>query len=863
MADDRTDAPIVDESEEAELSQFDPASMPLGTFAPFWVSDQPMFTTKADSQNPINAEQKAAIQSMVQAVGKADSVARRIEVQGAWLLELLDRGFHNLKPGQDGWAISGMPGTGRYQNQGPYGANMAYGSHPTNVIGEKNDIIVSLLCRELTSSKFVPECPDDPDDETFAAAADSMRCFIADENKYGKRQAEVARFFCTDERAVARTGIVADCQRFGYEEIVPDVVPETADGLDPDATGKASEETPKKRAITKIYGKLSHKCPIGAADQNDMQFQMIQDELDVSLAKSICPWMADEIKAGDLGVAELKLDKLARQSIRLAMQAQGATGDSMMRDVTETCCWFRPGFYMDSSCPKALRPWFWENFPKGMLAVYEGATLAFVRNESMDESLNIFHARTGNGQNRRAITESYAGPQMRLNVLVDLWDEFCRKEVPRVGLDADVWNVSALRASSVRVGVYEPVKAPVGRPLADTAVALPTPGHSPTLPDMIMWIAGPLAEQLTHATQGLAGSQDGKDPEQTATESKLKDNNAMSSFGESWKDLCEGFAVIDTQAVAWVARVLPDTEKFDSTFQGKGRIRAEVSKLKMGSGKARAEGDANFPQSWAEREAAWNQAMAEAPANPLIASIVGDPETQAGMKEFLPKGMVIPVAAAVEKQRGEFDVLLRTTMVDNPQYLQAEQMVQKLAPIIQAATQESQLLAAQGQQMDPAKAQMLQQAGQMLQQAQQAMQTLPPQISSVPVRPNDNDAVESLICDRMINGPEGRRLANSRDPNDQAIYANLSMHKQQHDEAAKQKAMANVKPIPPKVSLNIPVDKLNPDAQTGALALAGIPSSPQAADQGGMHEMSTTEKGVGPSGSEIERTVKVSGKPLS
>ena len=191
------------------------------------------------------------------------------------------------------------------------------------------------------------------------------------------------------------------------------------------------------------------------------------------------------------------------------MQSQYATGDSLMRDVTETYVWFRPGFYMDDNCPKALRPWFWQNFPKGMLAAYESGVLAFCRNESMDEVLTEFHARTGNGQNRRALTESFAGPQMRLNVLVDLRDEFCRKAIPRVGLDASVWNVDQIRASSVRAGVYEPFLMPPGqRPAQDTVLQLPMATGSPDITAFIEWIAGPLAEQLTHAMPALAASDD-------------------------------------------------------------------------------------------------------------------------------------------------------------------------------------------------------------------------------------------------------------------------------------------------------------------------------------------------------------------
>lgn len=861
MADD-IEAP---DDEDLELDAFDPASLPLGTFAAIDVSDEPMWTTK-DGEHQVTEDYKNALRQMVEAAAQADSVARRIEVQGAWMLELLDRGFHNLKPtDSSGWQIGGAPGVGRFQSYGIYGSNCAGGWHSTNVIGEKNDTVVACLTRDIAESKFVPECPGDPDDEVYADTADSMRHFIADENKYGKLQGEVARFYCTDERAVSYTRPVADAQRWGYEDQSADVVPETADGEDPDAAQQTTSKRPKIRALTDVYGKLSHKCPMMAKDQSAMQYQMISFENDVALSKSKYLWIADKIQAGDLGVAEIKLDRLARQSIRLAMQSYFATGDGIARDVTETYTWFRPGFYMDDSCPKAYRSWFWTNFPKGLLVVYAAGELAFVRNESMDETLNIFHARTGNGQNRRALTESYSGPQLRLNTLVELRDEFCRKTIPRVGLDADVWNVPALRASSVRVGALEPFKAPVGRLAADTMVPFPVADGTPDIAAFIEWLAGPLAEQLTHATQGIAGSQDGADPEQTATESKLKQNNAMASFGESWKDICEGFAAIDTQAVAWIARVLPEHEKFDSDFPGKGRIQAEVAKLKMGSGKARAAGDANFPQSWAEREAAWDKAMAAAEANPqgIAAAIVNNPMTLAGMKQFLPKGMEIPEVDSVQKQQGEFDVLMRTAPVDNPPYVQTQMMVQKLGPIIQMGTQELQMAQAQGMPVDPAKAQMLQQGQQQLQQAQQALQTLPPMISSVPVLPTDHDATEAQVCDKLINGPIGRRYASSKDPQIQAAFQNLNLHFQQHTTNAKQKAMADVKPVQPKVNISIDPSKLDPSAEAGTLALAGIPTNPAEAQQGGLHEMTTKEKGVGPSGSEIERTVSVSGKPLN
>lgn len=853
--------------DETDVAQdFDPASLPLGTFTAFDVSDQPMFTTADNAQNKLTDDQKNAVRKMVEACAMADQVARRIEVQSAWMLELLDRGFHRFSPDKNsgGWNISGTFGKG--QSLGIFGNNMANGWYDTNVIGEKNDTIVSLLTREIAESTFFATRPGDPDDETYAAAANCLKHFIAEDNKYGTLQAALGRLYCTDETAVGYTRPVADAQKWGYEDVAPDVVPETEDGQDPNAEGSESDR-PKIRTVSEVFGKLYRKVSVVASSMRDWPYCGLCKEYDIAKMKAEFPWIASKITAGDLGIAEIKLDRLARQSINLSMQSNFATGDSLMRDVTKGRWWLRPEMYMDDTCPKTLRSWFWETFPKGFLVVYAGGELAFMRNESMDETLTEFHARSGNGQNRRALTESYASPQMRVNVLVDLWDEFCRKEIPRVGADAQVWNVPALRSSSVRVGAIEPFNRPdYPEGAAGSLIPFPTPTHTPTLPDFIMWLTGPLAEQLTHAQQGLAGSQDSNDPNKTATEVDKTDENARSSFGESWKNILEGFANMTTQGVSWNARVQPEEAKFDTTFEGKGRIQAQMKDLKMGSAVARADGTSNFPETWNERQRVWNGLLAEAPANPITASWLADPRNIACMKEFAPKGMIFPGVDAVEKQQGELDVLLKTAPQDNPQFIQLTETVAKLTPPVQAGTAEQQQMAVMGQQMDPQSAQMLQQAQQQLQQAQQQLQQTPPKISSVPVRPTDNHAVEALVTLGVINGPEGRRLASSREPNEQLIFQNLNLHYQQHTTEAKKQALENAKPVPPKTSITVDPSKLPPAEQAAALQIAGIPADVQSiqGDQALQpHEITTTEKGVSASGSELERKTSVVGKSLS
>ena len=240
--------------------------------------------------------------------------------------------------------------------------------------------------------------------------------------------------------------------------------------------------------------------------------------------------------------------------------------------------------------------------------------------------------------------------------------------------------------------------------------------------------------------------------------------------------------------------------------------------------------------------------------DPSMASIKSDPQNMAAAKRFMPPGMVLPGVDAVEKQQAEFDILLKTAPVDNPQFIKIQQLVQQGDAELQQA-------AAMGQQPDPQKAQALQQGQQMLQQT-------PPMISSVPVRGDgsENDAVEALICLRMMNSAEGRRLASSKDPDDQAHFANLHMHWQQHQASTAKLAAQNQQPIQPKTSLTVAVDKLDPQAQTSALQKMGVATTPEAIQQQNQlapHEVTTTERGVGPMGSEIERKTSVVGKSIS
>ena len=411
-------ADVVDDDVEATAQDFDPASLPLGTFTSFDVSDQPMYTTAENAQYPLNDDQKNAVKKMVESCATADQVARRIEVQGAWMLELLDRGFHRLIPKTDGgWSINGA-GVGSFQKYGVFGANVAGGWYDTNVIGEKNDTIVSLLTREIAESTFFATRPGDPDDETYAAAANCLKHFIAEDNKYGTLQAGLGRLYCTDETAVGYTRPVADAQKWGYEDVAPDVVPETADGEDPDAAGSESDR-PKIRTQSEVFGKLCRKVSVVSTQMKDWPYCGLSKEYDIAKTKAEFPWIASKIKAGDMGIAELKLDRLARQSINTSMQSNFATGDSLMRDVTKSRWWLRPEMYMDCLLYTSLAVASGHGIGKSAL-------VGMIISWAMSTCANCRVAVTAN-----------TGDQLRTKTIPEVSKWF------RLGINAHWWNVGS------------------------------------------------------------------------------------------------------------------------------------------------------------------------------------------------------------------------------------------------------------------------------------------------------------------------------------------------------------------------------------------------------------------------------------
>jgi hypothetical protein len=805
-----------------------PEDSPLGVYAPFPYSAEPFADLSADA--------KKALLELDKIATRMDSAARRLEIEQAWESLHFDRGYQHLLRGkQGGWILPGaQTGFGAKQQQNNNGI------YDTNVYGPKGDIIVAALSREIPKQEFFPSNPEYAPDIVAAEEAENFKMIWARNNNLHALLVDCARIFWNEDRVLLWTRYELDGQKYGFEE-EPEVptVPEAEEmpssseptgqeGLDEliaastspvedgDVIAEEEGETgipaavqkPLGREVTTAHGKLDHKVPISVDNLAAMPFVQLNFDLDVAVAKATFPWIADKIKVGSDGQSEAELDRIARENVRQAVLGAYVTGDSQQRHVVVRYSWFRPSFFMDNSVQDAVRAELLEKLPNGCLLAKAGAEFAFARNESMDKHLAIGHPSSGKGQNRKSMGSALISIQKRINDWVDLMDDFFKRTVPKKWMNNDAFDMEAMKTQPNTPGSIGPFMPQPGLTSKDQYIMVEdTPQPQAALPDFIKWFITNLSEEISGALPSLFGAATG---EETVGNAMIQRDQALQRVGCPWNNIQDMFAEAALQAVN-CAKDCRDGKKVSQNIPGVGNVAVNTSNLAGGNVLCYAESNPAFPESWAQREAKLMQMIDGSSNNPAIAQWLFSPANLPALADGIRmKDFKVPGASSVTKQKGEFEVLLRSGPVDNPELMKMQQVVEEATEGMAQAT-------TTGQPVPP-------EAPAMLQQITQHMQTLPPQISTIPVAQDESElhAVEADQCFQWMNSSEGQKFKNGT-PQQRAGYENVHLHWKEHVAMAKQIAAANAPPDkPPSESLSAAIDKLPTSVAIQALQKMGI-----------------------------------------
>lgn len=806
----------------------------------------------------LSDRQKNHLKELCKKAAKRDYPARLIEVIQTWEAALFYRGFQFLIPQRGGgWIIPGES-TG-------YGPSMQMDLAllPTNIYSARAQMIIAALTRTVPGTNFAPQRGDSDAQITAAESADKFAKVIKKNNDLIQVQTDAARFLWTDGRYAYWSRFVKDGQRFGWEEddepddLVPENVPveptpspieggaaaatpesaETAqeapgqgtsaietqaaqeqpgemfgeETMPDDETQEENEEpvkrTPRGQEVRTAHGKLEVKLtPMMANDLPEVDVLQYDTEIDVSRARGMCPWIADEIKATNASAAAAgEIAKLARSNVKLGMQSTYVTSDSIACDVTCSRNWLRPSYLMHIE-DKKDRDEMIEMFPNGVYVMLMGETFAFARNESMDDSWAIAQAYSGDGQNRNAMGTSTLPIQKRLNNWLDLMNDIFVRTIPKKWMDSRAFAVEAIRGQTNVPGDIGGFKRQPGVPVAELIFVEPAINPPQNLVDFIKEYSGPLAELLSGAYPALAGGDVGTADSGVAIATQR--DSALGRLAPTWHSMKNAEATSMKQLVRWGAKCRD--KSINERIPGGEVISLEINDLK-GNILCYAESDENFPETYTQQKNAIMAVFQDAQKNPQLAQLLFN----AANLEFLQRmvgltELYIPQVASYNKQNGEIEVMLKYDPIPNPQ---VAELKEKMAAIAQAGAADPQLQ-------------------QELAALQQQIAAMPPVICSMPIdeKHDDNDT-EAATCWKWINGEEGRKMKRSNP----GRFQNVCLHYDEHAAASQAKAAqaaqaAQPAAKAPSVSANYKdVSAVDANAAQQILQKAGITPSPGAA----------------------------------
>lgn len=798
-------APPGEESAEQDLR--------LGELGPFDYSAEPFLK--------LTDEEKAEVKKLIRDCSKRDTAARRMEVEQAWEARLFKRGYHYLLPRKGGGWYLPSPTTGF----GPGRQIQQAALHETNIYGAHCDIVTSALVRDIPECRFEPFNPNYDPDITASDHAEDFKEIFSKNNDLRAVHTQAADYMCTDGRVLFYTRMVLDGQRFGYEDPADDepLAPEDETSGAPESPnleegqeeaqelndspldgeeesgeensdGAAESDTPKRkprgREIVDVFGKLEHKVPIQTQDISECDFVQAFKDVHIGRAKGMFSWVADKIKPGSQALSETELDRIARVNCALALPGTYVTGDSFNRDVTIQWNWLRPCAFMEISNEKGIRDSIMKKCPDGMLAVYAGDVYCYARNENMDDHLHVLQCFPGSGQNRIALMSKVLSVQKRLNNFIDLLTDYFIKCVPRRWLPEGIIDVEAVQAQGNTPGGISPYLPTPGIDLKNAIVVEDAPQPNPMLWTVIMAFFKDLPEMLSGALPSLFGAESNTD---TVGGISIQRDQALGRLSSPWGALQTATATYFRQAVQCAAAC---REKLGQTsiiqsIKGKGTVTVPVSALK-GKVLCFPDVDSNFPETWIQRSSRLQQFWNEAKDNPASQKLLSVPKNLKMIKDGT--GLTeldIPEAASLDKQLGEFEILLKTGPQPNPAVVDAKKQ------LLQHAQQAEQA----GEQ---------QKFEQLLPQAEAAISALPQEVSTVPVMQDasEDHGTEAQVCMDWLISPEGRKYKRGT-PEEKAAWANVHQHWQEHDAMA-QKLKPPQPTKPPSESVSAAVDKMPP-----------------------------------------------------
>lgn len=818
-----TDLNAEDKETAAVAEEYKP-----GELAPSIVTDQKVWKP-ADFESLGKKTFIGTLTDLVNTCATTDEAARRFSVLQTWESRHMDRGYQYLEAQGDkgGWGIAGG------DTKNPIGDADDANLYTTNILSAQGDIVVGALCRGKIKTSFAPRRSKNPADAQAADEANKYRYIWEKANS--ELQGCVMGLGWTDCRVVGWTRSIVDKGRFGEND-----------------KGEL-----KVVQVTTAHGVLETKLPMMVDRLDQCGYAQIFEEQDYAVARAAYPWMGNKIKPSWGTFGELEFERIARINTRIGITGKYVTGTSGLRETTMGYIWMRPGLYFDDKVEEKQREFLLENFPDGLFIVMAGSEFCCCWNESMDASLEIGLYTRGFGQNRRALNSSDIPIQKRINIWADMWDKFIRKSAPGCVLHDEAFNAEAISQLESDPGRITSAVPPENMTLDQCMMPMPVSQPLPGMQEMFQFYIGPLLQSIDGGTPSLFGGGEGTDNTVGATQIRLQ--QSLERFGPVWIMANNLFAGCVTKAAKNCAR--NGNDEYNDTVEGVGDVNVKKANL-QGDFDCIAETVNAIPESGAQREAKVLQILEMANRNPQVASLVGKPSNAREIVRGLHMDDILTITEANSEDGALEDIerLLVSEPNINPAWAQLNQQGEQLYQEHEAAKQTAMQVAAEGLPIDSEVLSAGDAMEKQLQAMKQQMAQTPKYLPSIAVPDDeslDYDTIATTVFDWMqeSDGRSLRRAAATEQEGGEnwKKWTNVYLYWQGMKAQADKMKAQNVPPIPPKMTITIPVDKMQGNTQAQLLAKAGVQVTPP--QTGEPHEVEEEQRLYLPGG-ELVRKAK-------
>lgn len=735
-------------------------------------------------------ERISELRDICSKMNKRDQWARMVEIIRVTLRRYfwngIQHGFWNadedtMQIGPNGGAIQGENLNDEELFQGDF-----------NIYTQNGKMFVATFSQSAASSRMDPSKPNDPASIRAAREAEKFVRIYEKYNPPKVAQQTVGRYLWNDGRIVAVTDFGEDDENLGYEE---------------DEDGNP---VPRQAEITEYFGVLESKVPI-IEKFAKWPYCKISRELDKVTAQYDNPTFAKEIETSAKGITPN--DEIARMSrIAVAENIAQISSDTLATLVTEDRWWLRPQAFMELPEPSRA---FWiggqeegeDGKPgkkiqgiceQGCRVKFFGKVYCGLKPMAMSRQLRVMHALPGEGNSRPSLGDAMVPVQMEFNDAVGMYSELLHKCIPRTWVNMTVEEIQTIIEQVSRWGEYSPMVNPnPTQPLEQQFFQEVMPDIPASFPAWVENLQGTLSQFLTGNVPALMGTNTETD-DKTYKGFIARRDQALGMMSLVWVPFMFFIAGIRGQAARMAAE--RDVDKISETFPT-GQNRNEVVEvspdLLRGGFLSVANTDQNFPTSWTDRSNTWKSLAAAAPANPLLAKQMMQPDNLVAMRdaiglddEFVIDGadsrdLQLDEWAQMQKGEGPIEDQQATVQRDQARNSAAQQAVDQLAP---------------GEEAPP-------------------LPELPAvQRSSVPIdEETDDHVVHALEMFRILNSPEGQQIKRDKPE----VWQDGKLHMLAHEAAAAKKGI----PMPPPLGGPMPAP-VGPPAHAGAPG--GGPPAPAA-----------------------------------